>query len=64
MPILKALLVDFGLEQILHEWGLNGVAIWEDVLSAGEQQRLSFAVHGHAPKNRPRAEWMDAGACS
>ena len=32
-----------GLEDILNDWGLSGVAVWEDVLSTGEQQRLSFA---------------------
>ena len=32
-----------GLETILNDWGLDAVAVWEDVLSAGEQQRLSFA---------------------
>jgi len=40
---IAQLLVDFGLETILASWGLDGLAVWEDVLSAGEQQRLSFA---------------------
>ena len=37
------LLLYAGLEAIVADWGLDGVAVWEDVLSAGEQQRLSFA---------------------
>lgn len=41
--VITQLLSDFGLDTILSEWGLDGMAIWEDVLSAGEQQRLSFA---------------------
>ena len=28
---------------MLTMWGLDGVALWEDVLSIGEQQRLMFA---------------------
>jgi len=40
---ITQLLADFGLEAIVADWGLDGVAVWEDVLSAGEQQRLSFA---------------------
>ena len=40
---ITQLLMDFGLETVLNDWGLDGVQVWEDVLSAGEQQRLSFA---------------------
>jgi len=37
------ILRDLNLSQLLQDWGLDGVAVWEDVLSAGEQQRISFA---------------------
>ena len=40
--VITQLLVDFELTATLREWGLDGVATWEEVLSAGEQQRLSF----------------------
>ena len=41
---ITALLVDFGLDDILHSWGLNGWAVWEDILSSGEQQRLQLCA--------------------
>jgi putative ATP-binding cassette transporter len=37
------LLTEFGLGLVLQTFGLDGVMVWEDVLSVGEQQRLSFA---------------------
>jgi len=40
---ITRLLVDLGLEPTLHEFGLDGVAVWEDTLSLGEQQRIGFA---------------------
>jgi len=40
---IAQLLVEYGLENILSSWGLYGLDVWEDLHSAGEQQRLSFA---------------------
>ena len=54
--LIAQLLEDFGLSNILDDWGLDGVATWEDVLSIGEQQRLSFARVVHS---RPRLVIMD-----
>ena len=54
--ILTQLLTDFGLGEILADWGLDGVAVWEDVLSAGEQQRISFT---RVVYSQPRLVVMD-----
>merc|ERR1711871_278222 len=51
-----SLLVDFGLETIVVDWGLDGETVWEDVLSTGEQQRLSFA---RVVFSQPRIVVMD-----
>ena len=40
---MKQLLRDFALGPTLDIFGLDGIAVWEDVLSVGEQQRLAFA---------------------
>jgi putative ATP-binding cassette transporter len=53
---ISQLLIDFGLSDILDAWGLEGVATWEDILSIGEQQRLSFA---RAVFAQPRLLIMD-----
>jgi putative ATP-binding cassette transporter len=45
-----------GLETLLTDWGLDGEIVWEDVLSTGEQQRLSFARAVYA---QPRIVVMD-----
>ena len=47
---------DAGLGEILADWTLDGIAVWEDVLSMGEQQRLSFARVVYA---QPRLVVMD-----
>ena len=45
-----------GLGEIVADWGLDGVAVWEDVLSMGEQQRISFA---RVVYSQPRLVVMD-----
>jgi len=40
---ISRLLIDLGLETTLTEFGLDGVTVWEDTLSLGEQQRIGFA---------------------
>ena len=55
--VITALLIEFGLEHVLTDWGLEDRSpVWEDVLSAGEQQRLSFARVVYA---QPRVVIMD-----
>jgi len=40
---IRRLLTDLGLGATLSEFGLDGVTVWEDTLSLGEQQRIGFA---------------------
>lgn len=53
---VSELLTDMNLAHTLDAFGLTGVAVWEDVLSLGEQQRLSFARVLYA---QPRFVIMD-----
>jgi len=53
---IESLLRDCSLGDTLDSFGLNGVAVWEDVLSVGEQQRLAFARVLYA---QPRFVIMD-----
>jgi ABC-type uncharacterized transport system fused permease/ATPase subunit len=40
---MLALLEELALGDVVRQFGLDGVEAWEDVLSIGEQQRVSFA---------------------
>jgi len=53
---ITSLLVDVGLGSLLKKVDLNTQIIWENVLSIGEQQRVSFA---RALYNQPDVSFMD-----